>query len=42
MVKPALSAPFIGKMDEVAVSRFVHQLDNFFKIVGLTDDIKMG
>ena len=42
MVKPALPAPFIGKMDGVSVSRFVHQLDNYFKIVGLNDDIKMG
>ena len=42
MVKPALPAPFIGKMDGVLVSRFVHQLDNYFKIVGLSDDIKMG
>ena len=42
MVKPALPAPFMGKMDGVSVSRFVHQLDNYFKIVGITDDIKMG
>ena len=42
MVKPALPAPFIGKMDRVSASRFVHQLDNYFNIVGLTDDIKMG
>ena len=42
MFKPALLAPFIGKMYRVSVSRFVHQLDNYFKIVGLTDDIKMG
>ena len=42
MANPALLAPFIGKMDGVLVSRFVYQLDNYFKIVGLTDDIKMG
>ena len=42
MVKPALPAPFIGKMDRVPISRFVHQIDNYFKIVGLTDDIKVG
>ena len=42
MVKPALPVPFIGKMNGVSVSRFVHQLDNYFKIVGLTYDIKMG
>ena len=42
MVKPALPAPFIGKMDVVSVSRFVHLLDNYFKIVGLNDDIIMG
>ena len=41
MVKPALPAPFIGKIDGVSVSRFVHQLDNYFKIVGLNDDIKI-
>ena len=42
MVKPALLAPFIDKIDSVSVSRFVHSLDNYFKIVGLSDDIKMG
>ena len=41
-VKPALPVPFIGKIDGVSVSRFVHQLDNYIKIVGLTDDMKMG
>ena len=41
-VKPALPTPFIGKMDGVSVSRFVHQLDNYFKIVGLIDNIKVG
>ena len=42
MVKPTLPAPFIGKLDGVSVSRFVHQLYNYINIVGLTDDIKMG
>ena len=42
MVKPALLALFLGKIDRALVSRFVHQLDNYFKIVGLNDDIKMG
>ena len=38
MVKPSLPAPFTGRMDEVFVSRFVHQLDNYFRIVEWTDD----
>ena len=42
MVKPALPALFVGKIDGVSVSKFVHQLDNYFKIVGLNDDIKIG
>ena len=42
IVKPAFPAPFLGKMDGVSVSGFVHQLDNYFKNVGLTDNIKMG
>ena len=42
MVKPALPALFIGKIDGVSISGLVHQLDNYFKIIGLTDDIKMG
>ena len=42
MVKPDLPAPLIGKIDGVSASRFVHQLDNYLKTVGLTDDIKMG
>ena len=41
-VKPALPTPFIGKMDGVSISRFVHQLDNYYKNIGLTDDTKMG
>ena len=42
MVRPALPALFAGRMDGVLVSRFVHQLDNYFKIVELNDDVKMG
>ena len=43
MVKPSLPAPFIGRMDGVSVSRFVHQLDNnYFRIVELSDNVKMG
>ena len=42
MVRPALPALFTGRMDGVSVSRFVHQLDNFFRIVELNDDVKMG
>ena len=42
MVKPSLPAPFTGKMDGVSVSRFVYQLDNYFKIVELSDVVKMG
>ena len=29
-------------MDGVSISRFIYQLDNYFRIVELTDDIKMG
>ena len=42
MVKPSFPALFTGRMDGVSVSRFVHQLDNFFRIVELNDDVKMG
>ena len=37
-----LPALFTGRMDGVLVSRFVHQLDNYFEIVELNDDVKMG
>ena len=40
-VKPSLPAPFIGRMDGVSISRSVHLLENYFRIVELTDDIKM-
>ena len=42
LVKLALPEPFIGKMDGVLVSSFLHWLDNYFKTEGLTDDIKTG
>ena len=42
MVRPALPAPFTGRMDGVSVSRFVNQLDNYSRIVELNDDVKMG
>ena len=41
-VKPSLPAPFTGRMDGISVSRFVYSLDNYFRIVELTDDVKMG
>ena len=42
MVKPSLPAPFTGRMDGVSVSRFVHYLDIYFRIVELNDDVKIG
>ena len=41
-VRPALPAPFTGRMDGVSVSRFIFSLDNYFKIVELNDDVKIG
>ena len=41
-IKPSLPAPFTRRMDGVSVSRFVHQLDNCFRIIELNDDVKMG
>ena len=41
-VKPQLPASFNGKMDGTTVSRFVHQLDTYFKLVDLLDDVKRG
>ena len=41
-VKPSLLALFTGRMDGISVSRFVHQLDNYFRIVELNDDIKIA
>ena len=42
MVKPSLLAPFIVKMDGVSVSRFVHSLYNYSRIIELNDDVKIG
>ena len=39
-VKPTLPPAFHGKMDGTSVSKFVHQLDIYFDLVNLTDDIK--
>ena len=41
-VKPSLQALLTRRIDSVLVSRFVHQLDNCFKIVELNDDVKIG
>ena len=41
-VKPALPPAFHGKMDGTSVSKFVHQLDVYFDLVDLTDDVKHG
>ena len=42
MVKPSLPAPFTGRIDSGSVSRFIHLLDNYFRIVELNDDVKIG
>ena len=39
-VKPALPGKFVGKMDGISISKFVHQLDVYFKLVDLVDDAK--
>ena len=41
-VKPSLPVPFTGRMDGVSVISFLHLLDNYFRIVELTDDKKKG
>ena len=41
MLKPSLPAQFTRRMDGVLVSRFVHQLDNYFRIVELNNNVKM-
>ena len=41
-VKPSLPSPFTGRMDGVSISRFVHELDNYFRICQAKDDIKRG
>ena len=40
--KPALPPAFHGKMDGTGVSKFVHQLDVYFDLVDLTDNVKRG
>ena len=42
VVIPALPPVFHGKMDGTSVSKFVHQLDVYFNLVDLTDDVKRG
>ena len=42
MVRPTLPALFTGKMDTFSVGRFVHQLDNYFRVFELNDGAKMG
>ena len=41
-IRPALPPAFHGKMDGTTVSKFVHQLDVYFDLVDLKDDIKRG
>ena len=41
-VMPALPACFAGKMDGTSVSGFCHQLDVYFKLAQLMDDVKQG
>ena len=40
--RPALPPAFHGKMDGTSVSKFVQQLDIYFDLVDLTDDVKHG
>ena len=42
MVRPTLPAPFTGTMDGESASIFVHQFGNYFIIVKLNDDLKIG
>ena len=42
LVKPALPPAFHNKMDGTSVSKFVHQLDVYFDLVDLTDNVKHG
>ena len=42
LVKPALPPAFHGKMDGTSVLKFVHQLDVYFDLVDLSDDVKHG
>ena len=42
LVKPPLPPAFHGKMDGTSVFKFVHQLDVYFDLVDLTDNVKCG
>ena len=42
LVKPVLPPAFHSKMDGTSVSKFVHQLDVYFDLVDLSDDVKRG
>ena len=42
LVKPTLPPAFHGKMDSTSVSKFVHQLDVYFDLVDLSDDVERG
>ena len=39
-IKPALPPAFHGKMDGTTVSKFTYQLDVYFDLVDLADDVK--
>ena len=42
LVKPVLPPAFHGKIAGTSVSKFVHQLDVYFDLVDLSDDVKHG
>ena len=42
MVKSSVLSPLTGRINVVSVRRFVHLLDNYFRIVELADDVKIG
>ena len=41
-VKPVLPPALHNKMDGTSISKFIHQLDVYFDLVDLTDDVKHG
>ena len=41
-VKPVLQPAFHGKIDDMTVSKFVHQQDIYFDLVDLKDETKRG
>ena len=41
-VKPALLPAYHGKMNGTSVLKFVHQLNVYFDLVDLSDDVKRG